>query len=446
MRRALERLFRGIVRLVLGVFYREIALLGKGHIPSSGPNIYVGNHGNSLIDAALAIGWLPAGIRFLAKSTLWSEFPAGIFVRLAGAVPVYRRIDEGVDSSKNEETFAACWRILGDSGLLALFPEGVSHAEPRLMPLKTGAARIALGTLQRTPTAPLRIVPFGLIFTDREQFRSRVILEVGAPIDPADYFTSQGETDRDTVRRLTDRIERALRQVTLNYSSWEEAHLVQLAADLYRLDERGGRDASSRLPYQRAFAENYQALREAVPEKVEEAMKQLSLYARLLDLSGLTDRQVATSYRLPLALRFAARSVLDLFLLLPLGALGAALNWLPYKIPAWATRAMPLNRDLVATYKLIISLVVFPLFWALEAYLASRVWGLRAGLAIGLSAPLLGYFAVLLQERIERVVRESRAFLVLRNRPQLSSRLRAQRENALRQLRSLADIHQAADS
>ena len=181
MRRLLDSLLRAFARLVLGVFFRQVEIVGREHLPQSGGAIYVGNHGNSLIDPALALGWLPRGIRFLAKSTLWRHPMVGPFVRLAGAVPVYRQKDKGVDTSQQPRDVLALLRDPVRERRDRPVPEGMSHSEPQLQPLKTGAARMALGTLhRRTRDLELHIIPFGLHFEARSRFRSAALIEIGA--------------------------------------------------------------------------------------------------------------------------------------------------------------------------------------------------------------------------------------------------------------------------
>jgi glycerol-3-phosphate O-acyltransferase/dihydroxyacetone phosphate acyltransferase len=60
---------------------------------------------------------------------------------------------------------------------VAIFPEGTSHSDPHLKPLKTGAARIALGT----GLADLTIVPVGLYYVDKAKFRSDALVVYGEP-------------------------------------------------------------------------------------------------------------------------------------------------------------------------------------------------------------------------------------------------------------------------
>src|SRR5206468_4802209 len=111
--------------------------------PESGAVLMLPNHANALLDPAIV--WATAGrdVRFLAKSTLF-DGPLRPLVAGSGAIPVYRKLDQGVDVSKNTETFAAVDAALAAGDAVCIFPEGLSHSTGRLVPLRTGAARMAL--------------------------------------------------------------------------------------------------------------------------------------------------------------------------------------------------------------------------------------------------------------------------------------------------------------
>ena len=73
----------------------------------------------------------------------------GYLVRALDSLPVYRRKDEGEDVSKNEEMFVAARKLLAKGGTIGICPEGVSHDEPGLKPIKTGAARVGFHSRYR---------------------------------------------------------------------------------------------------------------------------------------------------------------------------------------------------------------------------------------------------------------------------------------------------------
>jgi 1-acyl-sn-glycerol-3-phosphate acyltransferase len=115
---------RALARVASRLFYRVDRV---GRAPGQGAVLLLPNHQNSLLDPAVV--WSTAGRddRFLAKSTLFRT-PLRPLLAGAGAIPVYRRRDEGVDPSKNVETFADVERALAAGDAVCVFPEGISHS------------------------------------------------------------------------------------------------------------------------------------------------------------------------------------------------------------------------------------------------------------------------------------------------------------------------------
>ena len=52
-----------------------------------------------------------------------------------------------------------------------------------MIPLKTGAARIALGAAADDHVRGITIVPIGLVYDDKGRFRSQAAIHVGPPIE-----------------------------------------------------------------------------------------------------------------------------------------------------------------------------------------------------------------------------------------------------------------------
>src|SRR5690606_19668180 len=132
-------------------------------------------HPNSLLDPMLVLAAAHRPVRFLAKAPLFDDPKVGWLVKAFRSIPVYLRHDDPTQVGRNDEMFRAVHAALGAGAAVALFPEGISHSEPSLTPLKTGAARIALGA------APLigrdfPIVPVGLVFREKDRFRSAALV------------------------------------------------------------------------------------------------------------------------------------------------------------------------------------------------------------------------------------------------------------------------------
>jgi 1-acyl-sn-glycerol-3-phosphate acyltransferase len=219
-RRVLNALVRRAARIAVVVFFREVRVEELPRLRAArGPRLVVAHHVNSLVDPLLIFAFVPGQPRFLAKSTLWQHPVIAPLVILCDALPVYRHQD-GVEVARNMDTFARAREILGQGGTVALFPEGRSHNEPRPLPLKTGAARIALHAVGDGRAEGLRIIPIGVVYEDKGRFRSRVVLRVGEPIDPAPEAATYASEGRAAVRSLTDRIAAGLEEATPRGMTW----------------------------------------------------------------------------------------------------------------------------------------------------------------------------------------------------------------------------------
>lgn len=425
MRDWIDRLTRALARWVIGVFYRKIEVSGLEHVPSQGPVLFVANHGNAIVDPIVLVGLLPRIPRFLAKNTLWKNPALFPLLTLAGAVPVYRAQDG--DTARNDETFKECFAQLCDAGVVALFPEGISHDEPQLQPLRTGAARIALGAMARG-AEPVAIVPIGLTFEEKQRFRSRMLLRIGAPIRaPKDIAAD----DAEAARSLTAEIDAAIRAVTLNVDSWETARLVERAAEIYASDHQrsmpGRSNLDARFSLRQAFGDGYEEARQKEPQRFEALEAMAQRYDGMLRALRLRDDQITADYPFARAAGYVGYRLPVLLLRLPFAIVGALLNYLPYRIPGFAASFVEKEGDQPATYKMLAGFFLFPVFWMIEALAAGLLWGAQAGALVALAAPITGWVALRFFERNESFWSELRAYLWLRLAPDRAAELRSLR-------------------
>lgn len=433
MRPRLDRALAALARLVAGVFFRRVEVLGAERIPADGPLVVVANHQNGLVDPVLLLAALPRPVRFLAKSTLWRIPVLASILDLAGSIPVFRREDAGADTSRNLAAFARCHELLARGGALALFPEGTSHDRPALQPLRTGAARIALEAEARCGPLGVRILPVGLLFEEKTRFRSRALVVAGEPIAVA----AAAGPEEAAARELTAAVAEGLRRVTLNFASWDQARLVDRAAELFA-SEGDAPSLAAEFSRQQALLAGRDELAARHPERLAALAAAVADYDRHLRAARLTDAQVAAHPRLLPAFAFLLRSLSGLGLRLPLALLGIAANALPYQLARLAALAVRRDPNQVATYKLFPSLLLYPATWIGEALLAGRFLGGGAALAALLAAPAAGWVALRYLEEQQRLRREVRAFLLLRTRRSLHALLRARREAIRSELQALA--------
>jgi 1-acyl-sn-glycerol-3-phosphate acyltransferase len=434
-RRWLDRATRALARLLLAIFFRSTEAQGLERVPARGPVLFVANHGNGLIDPLVLVALLPRLPRFLAKHTLWSNLAVRPLLELAGAIPVYRA-QEG-DTARNEATFARCHAELAAGGAVALFPEGISHDQSQLQPLKTGAARIALGA-RAVGAEPVAVTPVGLTFEHKTLFRSRLLLCVGEPI-----AVTGTQDDAESVHALTDAIDTGLRAVTLNADSWHTAKLVERAAEIYGGDSEralpGVPALAERFSLRHAFGEGYEAVRASEPERTEALEAMARRYERLLETFHLRDDHVTSDYPWTYVAGYVSDHLPALIARAPVALVGYALNALPYHLVGRIAKLVEHEGDQPATFKLIAGLFLFPLTWAIETALAGFAWGAPGALALALVAPITGWVALRFYERNESFWTESLAYLTLRAIPDRAAELRVLRRMMREELAALVD-------
>ena len=251
-------------------------------------------------------------------------------------------------------------RGLASGRAVALFPEGRSHSEPTLGALKSGAARLALGA-----GVPVQVVPVGLTYADKERFRSRVHLEFGPPLE-----VPPGPATPEAVRALTDRIAEGLRSLTLNLASWEDLPLIQAAESLYVLATAApARDAER----ERLFARGLALIRAEQPARAAELQGEVLALQRRLALTRAEASDLGLRYRPGGVARFVLRNLVAVLVGLPLALLGLAAFGPPALLLQAVLRWTRTETDMAATVKLLVALVLGPLY---VLALAVAVWKL----------------------------------------------------------------------
>jgi 1-acyl-sn-glycerol-3-phosphate acyltransferase len=445
----LSALLRAGCLALVRLYYPHRRVVGREHVPAEGPTILVANHSNGLIDPLLLRIALGREVRFLAKSTFFDQ-PLGRFAMVSfGSIPVYRSQDlrpgSRADASRNDATFALCRAVLAGGGWLALFPEGTSHSDPRLRPLKTGAARIALGAAaeqeQRGPEArTITILPVGLSYDARAIFRSGVLLVFGQPLRVDQHLSDYHRDERQAVDGLTDHIGQALADVVLQAETRDLlAGVARVAA--WTADHPGEADDPAYLHRRaRAMLAAYRTLRARDPERAERIVRAARDYARVLAHLGVRDPWALEAPRVR-----AGRALLagaKLLLTAPLALLGAALWWIPYRLAGLvAPRITRGEDDLLGTVKILAGCVLITLFWIGETATAGLLWGGQAALAAALLGPVGGYAAMRFEELAGDAAEAWRQVRVRRAGGSAVGRLKARRRDLAEEIaRALEEV------
>ncbi|KAF9059844.1 hypothetical protein BDP27DRAFT_1340522 [Rhodocollybia butyracea] len=292
-------------------YYSEVVVEGQENIlniqhdTSYGPVIIGSTHHNEMIDIATLSMTMPKAhgerrhVSFWAKESMFRNPVGGWVMRSSGAIPVKRNLDksevglsgQGVkESNGSESLFSSTIHALSLGGVVGVFPEGTSYTQPGIVQVLPGTARAAVeyefwrdkSRQDSMPGDDVVIVPVGIVYTDKSQYQSRLLVRYGKPIRIKEVLstpttsslsssldfstldtsansssfslldTSTGtsspsrppstlDTDAEAVsatrmhsatKDLASRLERALFGLTINAPDWETLYAAGVARDI----------------------------------------------------------------------------------------------------------------------------------------------------------------------------------------------------------------------
>jgi 1-acyl-sn-glycerol-3-phosphate acyltransferase len=437
----IRRLIVSLVRLALRIYFQRIEVAGLEHVPRETPVIFVLNHPNALVDPVFLLCLAPRRVSFLAKAPLFHMPVIGYLVKALDSLPVYRRQDEGQDITKNEETFVAARKLLAKGGTIGICPEGVSHDEPGLRPIKTGAARISLAAVSTGEVKGLKIVPAGLYYTSKTSFRSSALLYFGAPlsVNPV-QLEPDGSPPRDAVKQLSQKIEQALREVILDARHEEARQTIARAERIFSAETSDGASDSlqDELRLQQRFIKAYSVLEGHQPERLRRLEQRMIRFEEELQQAGVDAEELsAPSSTWSVFASIFKRSVLFLLMLGP-ALLGTVAHYPAYRLGGYlATKFSRDSEDIISTIKIISAMLLFPLTWLCLAVTGYVLFGWWAVVVALLVIPVCGYVSIIFFEELDKSMAGIRVLTFFLVRRRFFVRLLAERKAIRNEIVSL---------
>jgi 1-acyl-sn-glycerol-3-phosphate acyltransferase len=430
----LYRAMPAISTLACRVYYR--LTVGGGRVAADGPALIVANHTNSLMDPALVVVAADRTMRFMAKSTLFTHAGISWLVKAAGSVPVYRQQDDPKAVTQNFDSFRDVSTVLAQGYAVGIFPEGISHSASRLQPLKTGAARIALGAALKLGRA-FPIIPMGLVFRDRRTFRSTAHVVVGDAFT-WDDLSARGPADKEAVRELTRRIETSMRAVTLNLHDWSDEQLVRCAERVWRAEFEVSTDPRAEMARLRVATNALARLRLGEDSRWRYVARALRAHDRMLTRMGLTPRTLKEQVTSDTAVRWTLGRVPQIAFV-PLAAIGYLLFWIPREITGVVAEklARAEGEDAVPTYRVLAGSLFFSIWFVVLAVGSSLVVGPWGGVAVLIGLPFVALGALAVAESRRLTWEAIRRFFVIRMQRERVGGLRERQRALAGQLREL---------
>jgi 1-acyl-sn-glycerol-3-phosphate acyltransferase len=427
--------FYWVARISLGaaarVYFRSIDVRLRRRVPRRGPLLVVSNHPASFTDVIVLGLAVPRRLHFLAMAPIFKPWIRGFCLRLCGTLPIYRRSDDPSQMQRNDDTFRACHEFLDGGGAVLIFPEGTSLEDRRVVQIKTGAARIALGQEARPgQEGRLTLLPVGLHFAERTGFWTDVVATIGQPIDLAPYREQYRQDAAEAVRALTAQIQAALEKLILKVEV-DRVALVHAIDEIYRTELSAG-SSDHALDQARAMAACIEHFARTEPQRVEVASERVARYQERLREMHISDQTVREM--LPAEGRIRERMRLVLLGLLGLipALVGGVVHYLPYRVTA-AAGQLAGDPTRVASYRIGVAVVVFPLAYAALAWWLARGLGLPVPFVLASLAATaaLGLHALLYFNWLSRQGERIRLVLLKAYQRRRVARLRRERRGLI---------------
>ncbi|KAF8973307.1 hypothetical protein BDZ97DRAFT_1780750 [Flammula alnicola] len=226
-----------MAHLAVDSFFTEVRVIGGENVPKDGPIIVTATHHNMMLDPVILSVGFPYRrmLNYWSKASLFAHPVMRWILFSSGNIPVDRK------SKDRQVLFKGTIEALCKGEAVALFPEGTSYTEPRIMQVKDGAAWAAMEYTKWAKENPgktiyqdVKIIPVSIVYTNKSKFGQPISL------DPykEQFFSDAEGAPRAAVKRVTRRIETELVETSINAPDWDTLYAARMARDLLWEKER----------------------------------------------------------------------------------------------------------------------------------------------------------------------------------------------------------------
>ncbi|BDH60472.1 hypothetical protein MTP04_06020 [Lysinibacillus sp. PLM2] len=179
-----------ILKLLAKIYFNKIEV--KGAFPNSA-SFYISNHRNGAVDGFVILSIFKQKlISIIGKNLTNNAFMKCFF---GGQIEIYRKPQNMEEMRHNRKELNRINTEIENGTSVLMFPEGTSHLNKGLLPIKKGVAHVYSSLKNQ------EIIPIGLHYEKGWSFRSNVFVQIGVPVKLS------GETIDEKIEEIKNTLE-----------------------------------------------------------------------------------------------------------------------------------------------------------------------------------------------------------------------------------------------
>ena len=366
------------------------------NVPTDDIIIYAPNHQNALMDAMAILATIKTQPVFLARADIFKKKTIEKLLTLFKILPIYRIRDGKESLGYNDAIFQKTIDVLKNKNGLVILPEGTHAGLRKLKPLKKGILRIAFEAEEANDfKLNIKIIPVGLDWSNYINFRSKLFVYFGEPICISDYYDEYKKNPPRARNLLQKKLSEELKKYMIHieneeyYDMFDNIRYIYLPQMIKKMGFKNKKQPNQ-LFAQQNIIKQLNDFADKNPEEAKELNEKTLRYSKLLN--KLKFRHWVIQKPKFSTLGIIGQALLAI-LFLPLYLYGGILNYLPYKIPVWATKKVK-DLQFLSSFRYVIILLLFPIYYIILIIVGLFIiepWWLQV--AVPVSLLFAGLFA-----------------------------------------------------
>jgi 1-acyl-sn-glycerol-3-phosphate acyltransferase len=439
---------QNIIKISLAIFFQKIEVRHGENVPKKGPVLLAVNHPDSQMDAFVLSSVIKRKVHYIVHAGLFANKLRAKLLRSCGVIPVFRKRKQSDELDRNVEAFRECYEVLERGEVIGIFPEGISKMARRVEKIKTGAARIVLEAERRNKyKLGVNLIPVGLHFFSRSRFRSRVLVNVGRPIDLKPFFSLNGQDNVEAVASLTAQIQNNLENLTVNVQHTELDRFVKDIENIYRdelltqtlADHKSSKKIVAEFVITQKIADCVEYYHEHDPQRVRDMEEKIANYNRKLKRLHLKDVMVREKTSIKKLFKAEMAGIARAIVGLPLAIYGVFNNFIPYRITEFIVKKFIDDKTKILMALLMGGGITFILFYSAQVFVVWYSAGYLWAFLYFCTLPISGFFALGYGKEIRKIQeRISFSFFLFTNR-HLIGKMRRTRNMLISEMNAYKD-------